>query len=171
LAVADLQEGRMRFRTTNARPPWALRWLPAGLAIAAGIAVVATRPAARRHARPLATRLRRRARYLAGRSRGVVYRLRGHHPSPDVPDLVLAQRIRSTLGPLQKRLDIPHVHVMVGDHIASLHGVVDRSEDAHEIEYTVLEIPGVDQVISHLHTGLGPGDTRPSEGRRPVGVP
>jgi hypothetical protein len=159
----------MRLPTTTTWPAGARRWGPAALAVAAAV-VVATSPPVRRRARPLAALARRKARHLAGRSRGVAYRLRGRHPSPDVSDLVLAQRIRSTLGPLQKRLDIPHVHVMVGDHVASLHGVVDRSEDAHEIEHTVLDIPGVEQVISHLHTGLGHGDTRPSQGRRPVGV-
>ena len=159
----------MRSSMTSTWSARARRWGPAALAIAAGT-VIAISPPVRRRARPLAALARRKARYLSGRSRGLVYRLRGRHPSPDVSDLVLAQRVRSTLGPVQKRLDIPHVHVMVGDHIASLHGVVDRSEDAHEIEHTVLDIPGVDQVISHLHTGLGHGDTRPSEGRRPVGV-
>lgn len=159
----------MRFRTMTTWRARARRWLPAGLTVAAGI-VVAVSPPTRRRARALAALLRRKSRHLAGRSRGLVYRLRGRHPSPDVSDLVLAQRIRSTLGPLQKRLDIPHVHVMVGDHIANLHGVVDTSADAHEIEYTVLDIPGVDHVISHLHTGIGPGDTRPSAGRRLAGA-
>lgn len=159
----------MRSRTMTTWPARARRWLPAGLAVTAGIGV-AISPPARRRARPLVALLRRKIRHLVGRSRGLVYRLRGRHPSPDVSDVVLAQRIRSTLGPLQKRLDIPHVHVIVGDHIANLHGVVDASADAEEIEHIVLDVPGVNQVISHLHTGLGPGDTRPSAGRRSAGA-
>jgi hypothetical protein len=153
-------------------PAWStgLRWwLPAGMAVAAAVGLVAS-PAGRRTARRTGTVLGRRIRYLRGRARGLVYHLRGRHPSAEVPDVVLAQRIRSTLGPVQKRLDIPHVHVVVCDHVASLHGVVDRSEDAHTIEQTVLHVPGVNEVISHLRVGLGPGDARPSAGRRRVVV-
>jgi osmotically-inducible protein OsmY len=141
------------------------RWLPAGVAAAGAVGLMAS-PAGRRATRRAAMMLSRKTRYLRGRARGLAYHLRGRHPSAEVPDVVLAQRIRSTLGPVQKRLDIPHVHVVVCDHIASLHGVVDRSEDAHTIQQTVLHVPGVNEVISHLHVGLRPGDTRPSAGRR-----
>ena len=143
------------------------RWVPVGLVVAA-VAAAAALPPVRRRARQTAVLLRRKARHLAGRSHGVAYRLSGRHPAREVSDPVLAQRIRSTLGPLQKQLDIPHVHVTVCDHIASLHGAVDRTQDAHRIEHTVLADPGVDQVISHLRVGLGAGDTRPRAGRAPA---
>src|SRR5581483_3234577 len=89
---------------------------------------------------------------------------RGEHPDPDVIDTVLADRIRSSIGPLEKRLDIPHVHVMVEDHVALLHGEVGDAVDAEEIERAVAAVSGVRSVESYLHVGLGRGNTRPSEG-------
>src|ERR1700687_6230895 len=73
-------------------------------------------------ARRLADRLGRDVRYAAASAPGILYRLAGRRPDPDVSDDVLADRIRSTLGPLEKRLDVPRVHVMVEDHVAVLHG-------------------------------------------------
>ncbi|HVC14696.1 MAG TPA: DUF2267 domain-containing protein [Acidimicrobiales bacterium] len=107
----------------------------------------------------------RRLRYLEGRIRGATYRLSGHQPDPTVIDNVLADRVRSSLGKLEHRLDLPHIHVMVEDHVALLHGEVDNEKDAHEIERAVAAVPGVAGVESHLHTGLTRGDTRPSAGR------
>jgi uncharacterized protein (DUF2267 family) len=96
----------------------------------------------------------------------VCYRLGGGHPDPDVSDLVLADRIRSVLGPLEKRLDVPHVHVMVEDHVVLLHGVVPTEACAEEIEEAVGAMGGVRGVESYLHLGLGANDTRPSAGRQ-----
>jgi uncharacterized protein (DUF2267 family) len=107
---------------------------------------------------------RRRLRYLEGRIQGASYRLSGRQPDPKVIDNVLADRIRSSLGRLEHRLDMPHIHVMVEDHVALLHGEVDKERDAHEIEGTVAAVPGVAGVESYLHTGLTRGDTRPSAG-------
>ena len=107
----------------------------------------------------------RRLRYLSGRLEGISYILEGRHPDPNVPDSVLADRIRSELGGLEKRRDLPHVHVMVEDHIALLHGEVDTRDDAAAIESAVAAVSGVQDVKSHLHIGLLHGDTRPSEGR------
>jgi uncharacterized protein (DUF2267 family) len=101
-----------------------------------------------------------------GRIEGLVYRLRGGHPDPDVDHNVLADRIRSTLGPLEARLDLPHVHVMVEEHIALLHGDVATEEQADAIEAAVAQVSGVAGVESYLHIGLLDSDTRPSEGRR-----
>jgi uncharacterized protein (DUF2267 family) len=95
----------------------------------------------------------------------VSYRLRGRHPDPEVAGNTLADRIRSTLGPLEKRLDVPHIHVMAEDHVALLHGEVTTDDGAHELEAAVAAISGVRGVESYLHVGLGPGDTRPSAGR------
>lgn len=107
----------------------------------------------------------RRARYARGRLEGLRYRLAGRAPDPWVADDVLADRIRSALGPLEKRLDVPRVHVTVEDHVAVLHGEVPDLPQAQAIEAAVREVPGVRGVRSHLHVGLGSGSTRPSEGR------
>jgi uncharacterized protein (DUF2267 family) len=85
-------------------------------------------------------------------------------PDPNVDDLTLGDRVRSTLGPLEKRLDVPHVHVLVEDHIVLLHGEVAHESDAVAIEDAVLGISGVHGIESYLHIGLVAGDTRPSEG-------
>jgi uncharacterized protein (DUF2267 family) len=97
---------------------------------------------------------------------GLSYRLRGRHPDPDVSDDVLADRIRSSIGRLEARLDIPHVHVFVRDATAVLHGVVGGEADVVGIERAVAEVSGVVGVESYMHVGLLAGDTRPSEGAR-----
>jgi uncharacterized protein (DUF2267 family) len=110
--------------------------------------------------------LARTTRRLVGTWRGVNYRLRRRRPDPEVSDLVLADRIRSSIGRLEKQLDIPHVHVMVEEHVATLHGEVASPEQAASLEGAVSKISGVVGVESHLHVGLISGDTRPSsEGR------
>ena len=111
-------------------------------------------------------RMARQARHQAGRLEGLRYRMRGGRPDPDVPDTVLADRIRSSLGPLAARLDLPRVHVMVENRVALLHGEVGSAEEAAEIEQAAAAVSGVRGVESHLHIGLAPGDTRPSEGAR-----
>ena len=135
-------------------------------AAAAGVAVV-LRPGTRgnRLVRHELARAGKRLRYLEGRIQGANYRLSGRQPDPAVTDNVLADRIRSSLGKLEHRLDLPHLHVQVEDHVALLHGEVDRDEDAHEIERAVAAGPGVAGVESYLHAGLTRGDTRPSAGR------
>ncbi|HEY8546666.1 MAG TPA: DUF2267 domain-containing protein [Acidimicrobiales bacterium] len=107
-----------------------------------------------------------RARRRRGELKGQVYRLSGRRPDPDVDHNVLADRIRSTLGPIEARLDLPRIHVMVEDHVALLHGDVATEADAAEIEAAVAAVSGVEGVESYLHVGLLPSDTRPSEGRR-----
>lgn len=109
--------------------------------------------------------LGRHLRNRAGRLRGTSYRLRGRRPDPDVPDDVLADRIRSSLGPVEKRLDLPHLNVMVEHHVALLHGVVGTAQEADELETAVAAVSGVVGVESYLHVGIGRGDTRPSAGR------
>lgn len=107
----------------------------------------------------------RRLRYMEGRLQGASYRLSGRQPDPWVIDNVLADRIRSSLGKLAHRLDLPRIHVMVEHHVALLHGEVGSDHEAHEIEHAVAAVPGVTGVESYLHIGLIRGDTRPSEGR------
>jgi hypothetical protein len=106
----------------------------------------------------------RRARYLRGRWQGVRYRLAGGQPDPWADDDVLVDRVRSQLGPIEKQLDVPHVHVLVHDGAAMLHGEVPSWEAADQIVSSVLRMSGIEAVESYLHVGLGRGDTRPSEG-------
>lgn len=97
---------------------------------------------------------------------GVRYRLLGRRPDPNVDDLTLADRIRSTLGPLEKDLDLPRIHVMVEDHIALLHGEVCWPHEAAALERAASRVSGVRGVESYLHVGVLPSDARPSAGRR-----
>lgn len=119
--------------------------------------------------RTLRRNARRWEQRTAGRLRGWAKRMdylcNGGHPDPDVPDLVLADRIRSTIGPLERQLDLPHIHVMVNDRTAMLHGDVATLVDAARLEDAVGRVAGVSGVESFLHIGLLPSDTRPSQGR------
>ena len=144
------------------------RWVVAGAGAAVTAAAVARcRPGtlmSKRCGRAL-THLRSRLRYTEGRIEGTIYRLRGREPDPTVTDRTLADRIRSRLGKTERRLDLPHVHVMVEHHVVLLHGAVGTEHDAQEIERAVADVTGVTGVESYLHVGLGQWDSRPSAGR------
>lgn len=135
-----------------------------GLGTIATVLLLSTRRG-RRLVRRTVRRTRGRARHLAGRVRGIRYRLSHGGPSPDVSDAVLAQRIRSTLGPLEKRLDLPHIHVSASNRNVLLHGVAASAEQAQQLEDAVRSVAGVKGVESRLRLGLTRSDTRPSEGR------
>jgi uncharacterized protein (DUF2267 family) len=138
----------------------------AGLAAGVIGVVAATTPdsGVGRIARRLAERFGRDVRDAASSAPGILYRLAGRRPDPNVSDDVLADRIRSRLGPLEERLNVPRVHVMVEDHVAIIHGEVPDKRDAHAMEHAIMRISGVTGVESHLHAGLASGDTRPSQG-------
>jgi uncharacterized protein (DUF2267 family) len=119
----------------------------------------------RRRTRRMARRAVRKARYLAGHAQGIRYRLVHGGPPEDVTDAVLVQRIRSKLGPLERRLDVPHLHVSSDDRNVSLSGVAATADDAQLLEDTVRAVSGVRELTSHVRVGFGPGDTRPSQGR------
>ena len=87
-------------------------------------------------------------------------------PEPPAADDVVADRVRSALGPHEKRLDLPHVHVTVQKSVVLLHGEVATAEDAAALEAATAGVPGVGGVRSYLHVGLWPGATRPSKGRQ-----
>jgi uncharacterized protein (DUF2267 family) len=110
--------------------------------------------------------LTRVARYETGRLEGFRYRVEGRHPDLSASDGVLADRVRSVLGPLEHRLDIPRVHVLAEGHDVHLHGSVASDEHVTALVRAVRDVPGVHDVTSHLHVGLSAGDTRPSEGHR-----
>jgi len=101
--------------------------------------------------------------HLRGVARGVWYRCRRRHPDEHVDDLVLADRIRSSLGPVEHALDQPRVHVSVYRHVASLHGDVANHYAAERLVEAVRSVPGVVDVDSLLHVGLLPGDGCPSD--------
>jgi uncharacterized protein (DUF2267 family) len=138
----------------------------AGLAAGAIGVVAASAPESvvGRSARRLTDRMIRDVRYVAASAPGIAYRLAGRRPDPNVSDDILADRIRSTLGPLEKRLDVPRVHVMVEDHVALVHGDVPDDETGASIEHAIMHVSGVKGVESHLHAGLLAGDTLPSQG-------
>jgi uncharacterized protein (DUF2267 family) len=131
---------------------------------AAGGAALMRSQVVRRTTRRQLLHLTRWARYRSGRLEGVRYRMAGRHPDPDVYPTVLADRVRSALGPLEHRLDIPRVHVMVEGHTVLLHGEVDDERQAWAVEDAVRRVAGVARLQSHIAVGLTPGDTRPSQG-------
>jgi uncharacterized protein (DUF2267 family) len=127
-------------------------------------AVVTPRTRRRQLRRQCGREIRRRARFALGRWEGMMYRLQGRQPRELVADDVLADRIRSELGTLEKRLDVPHLNVTVEGRVALLHGVVGDDGDAAAIERAVSQIAGVRGVVSYLHRGFTRSDSRPSAG-------
>jgi hypothetical protein len=142
-----------------------VRTLVIGGATLVALRLIRTSESARRAVGRAAHDAVRRARYLRGVADGAAYRLRGQHPDPTVSDDILTQRVRSTLGRLEKVRDLPRVHVMVEDRLVLLHGEVPSADDLFAVEDQVLDTPGVRAVESYLHVGLARGTTRPSAGR------
>jgi osmotically-inducible protein OsmY len=83
-------------------------------------------------------------------AKGLTYRAMRRHPSTTVDDSVLADRIRSTIGPLEKQLHNSRINVTVENGIAILHGDIDSREAATRIEEAVRGIAGVRDIRSHL---------------------
>jgi osmotically-inducible protein OsmY len=96
--------------------------------------------------------LRRRGHHMAGRAKGLAYRSLRRHPDTDVDDATLADRVRSSIGPLEKRLHVPRVHVTVEHGTAILHGELPDCQAESEIVDAVEHIAGVRGVRSHLTT-------------------
>lgn len=134
-----------------------------GAVLAAGAAVWPTERG-QRLIRDTTRTTAKRLRYWSHVLEGVSHQLEHGQPDPDVPDTVVADRVRSELGRLLKLLDLPRIHVEVVDHVATLHGAVDDEVEARMIETATAQISGVEGVESYLTIGLGKGLTRPSEG-------
>ena len=83
-------------------------------------------------------------------AKGLAYRATRRHPSTPVDDSVLADRIRSTIGPLEKHLHNSRINVTVENGIAILHGDIESPETAVQIEEVVSGVAGVRGVRSHL---------------------
>ena len=145
-----------------------VRRLAGGLAVGGGVVLLKPGTPINRLVCRAVDDSARRLRYVSGLMQGLSYRLAGRHPDPNVTDDILADRIRSQLGGLEKHLDLPHVHVMVEKHVALLHGEVATEADVEAIEKAVASVSGVKGVKSHLHVGLIGGDTRPSQGHQPA---
>jgi uncharacterized protein (DUF2267 family) len=131
--------------------------------VVSGVLVLLTR-GGRTRTRHLVKATARRTKYLSGRLEGLRYRLAGRHPDPSVGGAVLADRVRSVLGPLEHQLDIPRLHVMAEGHGMLLHGDVATEEQIGEVVDAVRRVPGVASIESHLQVGFFRGETRPSEG-------
>lgn len=142
-----------------------LRALIAAAAALGAVAVLAPNTRAGRTLRHEGTKLAKVVRFVRGRAKGVAYRLAGRAPDPTVADDVLADRVRSSLGRLEKRPDMPRAHIMVKDHVVFLHGDVPSKADATALEHAVQTTSGVRGVEMYLHVGLPAGSTRPSTGR------
>jgi uncharacterized protein (DUF2267 family) len=112
----------------------------------------------------MARAVARRARYQSGVLEGTRYRIAGRLPDPGVTDAQLADRVRSVLGTLEHRLDVPRILVSACGHDVMLHGDVGTEDQARELEAAVRAVSGVGRVDSHLRVGYIPGDTRPSQG-------
>jgi hypothetical protein len=116
----------------------------AGAAVAAIAGWLGTRPkSVTKNAGPALHR-------AAHRAKGLAYRGLRRHPSTEVDDSVLADRIRSTIGPLEKQLHNARINVTVEDGVAILHGEVETPEVADEIEEAVRGVAGVRDIRSHL---------------------
>jgi hypothetical protein len=86
----------------------------------------------------------------AHRAKGLAYRAMRRHPSTTVDDSVLADRIRSTIGPLEKQLHNSRINLTVENGVAILHGDVESPGAATQIEEAVRGVAGVHDVRSHL---------------------
>lgn len=87
---------------------------------------------------------------MVNRSKGLAYRAMRRHPDTTVDDSVLADRIRSTIGPLEKQLHNSRINVTVEKGVAILHGDVGSAAAARQIEEAVGGVAGVQDVRSHL---------------------
>ncbi|TCC45544.1 BON domain-containing protein [Kribbella pittospori] len=94
--------------------------------------------------------LRRRGRHWVGQAKGFTYHALRRHPDVNVDDATLADRVRSSIGPLEKRLHVPHVLVTVENGTVILHGEIPNSEAETEIVNAIDGIAGVHEVRSHL---------------------
>jgi BON domain len=106
-----------------------------------------------------------RVRGLIGRRQGSLLRDLRHE---DTDDVVLADRVRSELGPLLKELDTPHIHVMAEGSRVLLHGEVVDGTARTKIEEAVRKVDGVSTIETHLTVGLLVGEGRPSQGHQDI---
>ncbi len=117
---------------------------------AAGAAVAAVSGWMAMRSKSLAKNASPYLRRTVHQTRGLAYRAMRRHPSTTVDDLVLADRIRSTIGPLEKQLHNSRINLTVENGIAILHGDIESREAATQIEEAVRGVAGVRDIRSHL---------------------
>jgi osmotically-inducible protein OsmY len=83
----------------------------------------------------------------------------------EADDVVIADRVRSSIGTLLTDLDTPRIHVMAEGSKVLLHGDIISQEACERVEEAVRRVHGVESVESFLRVGLLPGDSRPSNGQ------
>lgn len=88
--------------------------------------------------------------HAAGRTKVLAYRVVGRHPEAAVDDSILADRIRSTLDPLEQQLQAPRINVTVENGVAILHGDIESPAATTQIEEAVRGVAGVRGIRSHL---------------------
>jgi osmotically-inducible protein OsmY len=89
----------------------------------------------------------------------------------EADDVVIADRVRSSIGSLLTELDTPRIHVMAEGSKVLLHGDIISQEARERVEEVVRRVPGVETIESFLRVGLLPGDSRPSNGHGAPGAP
>lgn len=117
---------------------------------AAGASVAATSGWLATHSKSLTKKAGPYLHRTTHQAKGLAYRVIRRHPSATVDDSVLADRIRSTIGPLEKQLHIPRINVTVENGVAILHGDIDSPDAAAQIEEAVRDVAGVRDIRSHL---------------------
>src|SRR5919106_5072753 len=118
-------------------------WVPGAFAVAIGGWLATRSKSLTKNASPYLHR-------TVNQAKGWAYRATRRHPSTPVDDSVLADRIRSTIGPLEKQLHNSRINVTVENGVAILHGEGTSPEAATQIEEAVRGIAGVHGIRSHL---------------------
>ena len=74
----------------------------------------------------------------------------GRGPVPEAGDRVMVERIRSVLGPIERRLGLEPVEVAVADRVATLRGSVPDESDVAVVVAAAAGVAGVREVRSDL---------------------
>jgi osmotically-inducible protein OsmY len=119
-------------------------------ASAAGASLAATSGWLATHSKSLTRKASPYLHRTAHQAKGLAYRVFRRHPSTTVDDSVLADRIRSTIGPLEKQLHISRINLTVESGVAILHGDIGSPDAVGQIEEAVRGVAGVRDIRSHL---------------------
>jgi BON domain-containing protein len=107
--------------------------------------------------RILGRAFRRRTRWLSGRVRGMPYRaahMAGRAGDPAIDSTELSHRVESELG-RDPNLPLNSVNFDAIDNVIRIRGMVADEQTARRLVERVARVPGVDAVISLLHTPSG----------------